>query len=202
MSFVDDLKNLDPSNPGLWPMPVKMLAFLAAFVAVLLLGWRFSISDMRYDLERLKEDEQNRIVTLEEKQHQAANLEPLKVRMKEMEQSFGEMIRQLPDRTAVESLLVDISQTGLAAGLEFKLFKPDPVIPAEFYSTLPINIQVYGSYHEMGEFISGLAALPRIVTIHDVKITSQPTDVEKLLLVTTARTYQTASTGEKDAGDG
>ena len=207
MSLIDDLSTLDMSNPGLWPLPVKSMGFASVFVLVLVLAWYLDIVGMREELVRLQEEEISHLKDMEEKQRKAANLGPLKEQMAEMEQSFGEMVRQLPDRTAVESLLVDISQTGLSAGLEFKLFKPEAAVPSEFYSTLPIQIHVYGSYHEMGQFVSGLAALPRIVTVHDMKISSAEGDLEKLLLTTVARTYQSVDNqadGDigSDIGDG
>jgi type IV pilus assembly protein PilO len=109
-----------------------------------------------------------------------------------MKESFGAMLRQLPDKTEVAELLVDVSQTGLAAGLEFELFKPLDEVPREFYAELPIQVKVTGQYHEFGHFISGLAALPRIVTIHDIKIsrTSREDANADLLLEATAKTYR------------
>lgn len=196
MSFIDDLTGgVELSEPGLWPVPLKLLSFPVVFVALLFLGWHFDISELRAELELLEGKEQEQIAIVEQKQGKAANLEPLKRQMLEIQQSFGEMVRQLPDRTAVEALLVDISQTGLAAGLEFKKFKPESLVPSEFYSTLPIRLEVYGSYHEIGEFVSGLAALPRIVTVHDVKMTSSGEGIRKLLLVATAQTYQALEEG-------
>jgi type IV pilus assembly protein PilO len=107
-----------------------------------------------------------------------------------MEESFGAMLRQLPNRTEVADLLVDVSQTGLAAGLEFELFQPQPEVPKDFYAELPIKIRVVGTYHEFGEFVSGLAALPRIVTIHDVQIKPYQTNSSELLMEAMARTYR------------
>jgi len=109
-----------------------------------------------------------------------------------MKQSFGDMIRQLPDKTEVAGLIVDISQSGLAAGLEFKLFKPGKEKPAEFYSELPISIMVIGEYHQLGEFVSAIAALPRIVTTHDISITKGGggEGSRKLTMVATAKTYR------------
>ena len=100
------------------------------------------------------------------------------------------MLRQLPNRTEVADLLVDVSQTGLAAGLEFELFKPQGEVPKDFYAELPIKLRVVGNYHEFGEFVSGLAALPRIVTVHDVKIKPRGRGSSQLLLEATAKTYR------------
>ena len=170
MSLADDLKNLDPNNPGQWPLPIQLVVFVAIFILILFLGWKFDWSDQRGTIAGLEQKEQELKGTFEKKQKKAANLEPLKEQMKEMQQSFGDMLRQLPNKTEVDALIVDISQTGLAAGLQFDLFKPSGEQPGEFYATLPIQITVRGSYHQLGEFVSGIAALPRIVTVHNINI--------------------------------
>jgi type IV pilus assembly protein PilO len=196
MSFIDDLNNLDPSNPGTWPLPVKAVVILVVCVAVIAAGWHFDITKQREALAVEAQKEQESRDTLEVKQKKAANLKALKEQMKEMEQSFGDMIRQLPDRTEVAGLLVDISQTGLGAGLEFKLFKPKGEQPSEFYATLPIEISVVGTYHQIGEFVSGIAALPRIVTTHDIDITKLKgkgkagSGEERLSMKAVAKTYR------------
>ena len=125
------------------------------------------------------------------KQRRAANLDAYKAQLKEMEVSFGAMLRQLPSRTEVPSLLVDISQTGLAAGLEERLFQPSSEIKKDFYAELPIKIRLQGSYHDLAQFVSGIAALPRIVTLHDVLIQPEKnTGGNKLILDVTAKTYR------------
>jgi type IV pilus assembly protein PilO len=130
-------------------------------------------------------------VIFETKAKQAVNLEAYEKQLEEMRESFGAMLRQLPNKTEVADLLVDVSQTGLASGLEFRLFQPRAEIPREFYAELPISIQVIGNYHEFGEFISGVAALPRIVTAHDVSIVKSGKDGNSLLkMVLTAKTYR------------
>jgi len=134
--------------------------------------------------------------TFEGKQKKAANLDAYKQQLAEMQESFGAMLRQLPDKTEVAALLVDVSQTGLAAGLEFELFKPTGEVPKDFYAELPIQIQVVGGYHEFGNFISGLAALPRIVTIHNISIAPRSkrgggvSSENPLTLKATAKTYR------------
>jgi type IV pilus assembly protein PilO len=193
MSFIDDLNNLDPNNPGAWPVPVKAAVVLLLMIGIIFAGWKLDITKQREELFSVQQKEQEHRSTLETKQKKAANLNALKEQMKEMEQSFGDMIRQLPDKTEVAGLLVDISQTGLAAGLEFRLFKPKGEVPSEFYSTLPIDISVIGTYHQLGEFVSGVATLPRIVTTHNINIIKQePTGDggERLLMNSVAQTYR------------
>jgi type IV pilus assembly protein PilO len=168
---LNDLRNLDPNNIGSWPGLIRAVVLLVLCAAVLGAGYYFFVQDQIVSLEKVQQEEDKLKKTFETKQRKAANLEPLKQQLAEMKQSFGAMLRLLPDRTEIEGLLVDISQSGLAAGLEFELFKPGNEVPAEFYAVQPISITVTGTYHEFGEFISAVAALPRIVTQHDLNIT-------------------------------
>ena len=201
MSFADDLKNLDPNNPGLWPKPIQIVLFILLFIALLFAGWKFDITKKRDQLAKLEKRETQQIETLKVRQRKAANLNALKEQMKEMEISFGDMVRQLPNQTEVAGLLVDISQTGLGAGLEFKLFEPKAENPKEFYAVLPISIKVVGNYHQFGEFISGLAQLPRIVTAHEIKIKSEQANekarIPILEMNTIAKTYRALEEDEE-----
>ena len=201
MSFADDLKNLDPNNPGLWPKPIQIVLFILLFIALLFAGWKFDITKKRDQLAKLEKRETQQIETLKVRQRKAANLNALKEQMKEMEISFGDMVRQLPNQTEVAGLLVDISQTGLGAGLEFKLFEPKAENPKEFYAVLPISIKVVGNYHQFGEFISGLAQLPRIVTAHEIKIKSEQANekarIPVLEMNTIAKTYRALEEDEE-----
>ena len=201
MSFTDDLKNLDPNNPGLWPKPIQIVIFILLFIALLFAGWKFDITKKRDQLAKLEKRETQQIETLKVRQRKAANLNALKEQMKEMEISFGDMVRQLPNQTEVAGLLVDISQTGLGAGLEFKLFEPKAENPKEFYAVLPISIKVVGNYHQFGEFISGLAQLPRIVTAHEIKIKSEQANekarIPVLEMNTIAKTYRALEEDEE-----
>ena len=197
---LNDLRNLDPNNIGSWPGLVRGVVLLLLCAAVLGAGYYFFVQDQIVSLEKVQQEEGELKNTFEIKQRKAANLEPLKQQLAEMKQSFGAMLRLLPDRTEIEGLLVDISQSGLAAGLEFELFKPGAERPAEFYAVQPISIIVTGTYHEFGEFISAVAALPRIVTQHDLDIvpltgTGAPTptpgdEATRLRLKMVAKTYR------------
>ena len=156
-------------------------------------GYYFDIEDQLNALSRVEKKEVELRTTFQVKQAKAANLDAYKKQLGEMKESFGAMLRQLPNKTEVADLLVDVSQTGLASGLEFELFKPNAEVPREFYAELPIQIKVTGHYHEFGRFISGLAALPRIVTIHNISISERGKkgDKENLLaLEATAKTYR------------
>lgn len=190
---LDELNELDLTNIGVWPLPVKIVVVLITCVLVGVGGYYFDIEEQlnRLSTEEKKEDELR--ITFETKQAKAANLDAYKKQLDEMKQSFGAMLRQLPNRTEVADLLVDVSQTGLASGLEFELFKPEAEVPREFYAELPIQLKVTGQYHEFGKFISGLAALPRIVTIHDIRIqdrSKQSGGSRLLALEATAKTYR------------
>ena len=207
-----DLQNLDPQNIGGWPLPVKIFFMILLFVVIQGLGFQFDIKNQREVLEGERKKETANLATIEEKQKKAVNLEPLKLQMKEMQQSFGDMLKQLPGKTEVAGLLVDISQTGLAAGLEFQLFKPGGEVRSEYYAELPIEINVLGNYHEFGEFISGLAALPRIVTAHDISITGGAKKASKkgavgaeevpaMLMKVTAKTYRALDEEEYAVGE-
>jgi type IV pilus assembly protein PilO len=192
---LQDLNELDLSNIGVWPAPVKLVLVLLVCIIVGVGGYYL---DTEGQIERLNAVEKTEIQLrkdFETKQAKASNLDAYRKQLEEMKQSFGAMLRQLPNKTEVAELLVDVSQTGLASGLEFQLFKPDAETPREFYAELPIQIKVTGGYHEFGNFISGLAALPRIVTIHNIAIKmpakqAQGVTDSKLTLEATAKTYR------------
>lgn len=185
----EDFQNLDINNVGNWPWPAKAVLIIVVCAGIGYATYHYDISKQQETLAKVQSEEQQLRQTFEIKQKKAANLEALKQQLAEMKQSFGDMLRQLPNETEVAGLLVDISQTGLAAGLEFDLFKPGAEIPSEFYAELPIEIQVTGNYHELGEFVSGVAALPRIVTTHNVKI-SPDGESGDLTMKAIAKTYR------------
>ncbi|WP_456380310.1 type 4a pilus biogenesis protein PilO [Thiolapillus sp.] len=189
---LSDFNDLTFDNIGEWPVLIKLLTVLVLCGAIAGAGYYYfpSIKEEYLALEKVEKAELDLRAELERKQAKAVNLEAYREQLKEMQESFGAMLRQLPDKTEVAALLVDVSQTGLAAGLEFELFQPMPEIKQDFYAELPIKIRVVGDYHEFGEFVSGLAALPRIVTVHDVKITKQKKDGGQLVMEATAKTYR------------
>jgi type IV pilus assembly protein PilO len=165
-----DLSNLDLSSIGTWPLAVKAALIVVVCIIVLALGYFLDTQKQLDTLERNRIEETKLKKDFESKQAKAANLDAYKKQMEEMKLSFGAMLRQLPSKTEVEDLLVDISQTGLASGIEFQLFKPETERQIDFYAELPIKMKMTGTYHEFGRFVSGIAALPRIVTLHNIAI--------------------------------
>jgi type IV pilus assembly protein PilO len=192
MNIVEELQSLDINDVGRWPLGFRAALIVLVFLVVTGLGIYWTIvKDKAPQLSRAQEDEQTLRVTFENKQRKAANYDAYKRQLSQIEQSFGTMLRQLPGETEIPSLIVDISQTGLAAGLQEKLFQPQPEIPKDFYAEKPIKIRLSGGYHEMANFVSGIAALPRIVTLHDISITPEAQDsFDRLSLEVTAKTYR------------
>ena len=206
--LLDQLRNLDPNDPGRWPLGVRIGTALLLFVFAASAGyWYFVWKAKRPELLEARAKETELWGTLESKARKAANLQAYKDQLAEMEKSFGAMLRQLPNKTEVPNLLVDISQTGLAAGLEEKLFQPQGENRKDFYAELPISIRLTGGYHEMGTFAAGIAALPRIVTLHDLEIVPAGRDARSggglpgdLTLNVTAKTYRYLDEEEQEAG--
>jgi type IV pilus assembly protein PilO len=195
MSLMDELRSLDPRDPGRWPFAVRAAAVGLCFVVVAsALIYVFVWQDRMPDLTARQNQEQQLRNEFRAKHSKAVNLAVYKQQLTDIEKSFGALLRQLPSRTEVPNLLVDISQTGLAAALEEKLFQPGQEVKRDFYAELPIHIQLTGSYHEFGAFVSGIAALPRIVTLHDIQITPISKDksaaFDQLQLDLTAKTYR------------
>ncbi len=193
MTWDDIQHHLEPDNIGTAPMAIKASVFGLLFVAIIAAGLWFDTQEQLLVLEKHEKKEFELKEEFKVKADQAAKLELYKEQLAEMEASFGALLRQLPETTEVESLLVDVSQTGLAAGLEIKKFKPSSEEKKGFYAELPISLEVSGSFHQLATFISGIAALPRIVTISELKL--KPSDKEaqtdgKLSMTATAKTYR------------
>jgi type IV pilus assembly protein PilO len=207
-AFLEQLRALDPNDPGRWPLAVRVGTVALLFALAAAAGyWYFVWKAKRPELLEARAKETELWNTLETKARKAANLQAYKDQLAEMEKSFGAMLRQLPNKTEVPNLLVDISQTGLAAGLEEKLFQPQGEVRKDFYAELPITIRLTGNYHQMGNFAGGIAALPRIVTLHDIEIVPAggkdargtgpvPGD---LTLNVTAKTYRYLDDEEQEA---
>lgn len=168
--IIDELQSLDPNNPGAWPAWARISTVILVAIIILAAGAWFLIKPQLDELDVAQAKEQDLRKEFVAKQEKVAALDAYKAQLEEMRKSFGSMLRQLPSKTEVPSLLNDISQTRIAASLEEELFKPQGEVPKDFYAEIPNQIIVTGTYHEMGAFVSGIAALPRIVTIDDVEI--------------------------------
>ncbi len=195
MNFIEELRTLDPRDPGRWPLAVRGFFVALIFAVCAAFAWYLLVWNQdRPVLQKAEADELDLRSQFENKQQRAANLEAYKTQLGEMERSFGAMLRQLPGKTEVPNLLVDISQTGLAAGLQEKLFQPGAEKSNGFYAELPIKIKLVGSYHQFGAFVSGIAALPRIVTLHDIQIApvneKEKGGYDNLTMDVTAKTYR------------
>ena len=192
MNLIEQLQSLDVNDIGRWPLVFRAAVIVLVFIAVTFAGiWFTIVKDKAPVLQRAEAEEQELRVTFENKQRKAANYDAYKAQLAQIEQSFGTMLRQLPGETEIPSLIVDISQTGLAAGLQEKLFQPQEEVPRDFYAEKPIKIRLTGGYHEMANFVSGIAALPRIVTLHDINITpEEKNSFDNLSLEVTAKTYR------------
>ncbi|WP_271409544.1 type 4a pilus biogenesis protein PilO [Pseudomonas sp. Q1-7] len=199
MSFSDsleslrkiDLADLDVNNLGSWPIAVKVITCVLVLILVLVLGYNFHLKDLELQLDSKRAEEETLKQQFATKAFQAANLEAYKEQMKEMETSFGALLRQLPSDTEVPGLLEDITRTGLGSGLEFEEIKLLPEVIQQFYIELPIQISVVGGYHDLATFVSGVASLPRIVTLHDFEIKPASQDSSsKLRMSILAKTYR------------
>src|ERR1700753_2835890 len=193
MNFLEQLRTLDPRDVGRWPAAGRGFFVVLGFAVCAAVGcYSFVWKDDRPLLQKAEHDELDLRAQFETKQQRAANLDAYRAQIGEMERTFGAMLRQLPGKTEVPNLLVDISQTGLAAGLNEKLFQPGAEKSNGFYAELPIKIRLVGSYHQFGAFVSGIAALPRIVTLNDIEISpvDNKSGYDNLTMDVTAKTYR------------
>ena len=194
---LDELRNLDLKDISALPLPVKIAGVAIACLLILAAGYYFVIADELTQRDAAEQQEQTLRDSYLKKKLLAINIDVYRKQMEEMQESFGSLLRQLPNTTEVPDLLVDITQAGLGRGLEFSLFRPEAEQPKDFYAELPISLQVGGTYHELAQFISDVAAFPRIVTFGDISITGGKGD--KLSMQATARTYRYLDSGEVKA---
>ncbi len=207
----DELKQLDPRDPGRWPLAVRLGVITLFFVLVTaLLLWFLVWSSRKDELAQLENTEQTLRNEFRTKHAKAVNLDLYKQQLADIEKSFGAMLRQLPGETEMDNLLIDIAQSGTATGLQQVKFQPQPEQSRDFYAERPIKIRLAGSYHQMGEFVSVIAGLPRIVTLHDFNIQTAGRGYDQLTMDVTAKTYRylndqeiaavTASRRKQEAG--
>ena len=189
MSFMDDLRTLDPKQPGNWPWAVKAAAFVAIFFAIQVAAYFLFWQGQTEQIEKGRQDVAKQKEAFLEKKKLAVNLEAYKQQRAEIEQSFGALLKQLPNKSEMDALLIDINQAGLGRGLAFELFKPaDKENITEFYAELPVNIKVTGNYHDLGAFASDVAKMPRIVLLTDIKL--DPPKDGVLSMEAVAKTYR------------
>ncbi len=185
-----DINDLDVNNAGIWPGPIKAIVALIVFGLILGGGYWFFVKDQYAELKKVEQQEEQLRERYENKAYQVANLDVFKAQMVEMEETFGALVRQLPSETEVPGLLEDITNTARGSGLDLQEVKLQGERQRDFYSELPINIRVTGSYHELASFVSSVAGLPRIVTLHDLKIAPIKGDGDRLDMQVLARTYR------------
>ncbi len=203
MSFFDDLRNLDRNNVGGWPKSIKTFFAVLIIALILLAGWWFKIREQQEDLETKQRQEATLKKEFVTKQQKVVNLPAYRKQLEDMKEMLRTMLRQLPSKTEMPDLLVDISQTALAAGIVVDLFQPGAEVVKEFYAEKPIQLKMLGTYHQFGTFISGVASLPRVVilTMHDVSLRpagktaavaqgSAPSPSGQLALEGTVKTYR------------
>lgn len=188
MSLADDINKLSFKDIGVWPIPFKVVAMTLLFSVLLLGGYWFLWKDQIESLDQSRQEEQKLRAEYLDKKKQALNLDLYREQVKEIEQAFGALVRQLPNKSEMDALLTDINQAGLGRGLEFDLFKPSPETMRDFYAELPITVRITGSYHDLGRFASDVAQLPRIVTLNNLAITQTKDGV--LTLDAVAMTYR------------
>ena len=170
-AIADDFRYMNPNDPGAWPLVPKVTVLFSVFVLLLLAGWWFVWNDQLTELENKQREE----VTLKQqyldKKRQAVNLDLYKQQLAEIDRSFGALLKQLPDKSEIEALLIEVNQAGLGRGLQFELFRPGQEQVKDFYAELPITVKINGNYHDLGAFAADIAKLPRIVTLNNIAIT-------------------------------
>lgn len=170
--LADDFRNLDPRDPGLWPLAPRIAVLLAVFVLLVAAGWWFDWKDQMAALEQKEQQTEKLKEEWLGKKKQAVNLEEHRKQLAEIDRQFGALLKQLPNKAEMESLLVDINQAGLGRGLQFDLFRPGAEGVRDFYAELPITVKVTGSYHDLGSFAGDVAKMPRIVTLNEIVVTA------------------------------
>ena len=187
-----DLRNLDTSNPGAWPFAVKIAVCVITGLFIVGLAWYFFVADRKTELEGLVQRQETLKTEFADKQGRAANLEPLKQQLAQMELMLQQMLRQLPSKNEMPDLIVDVSQTALATGISNELFQPGAETQKEFYAEKPITLRMVGTYHQFGAFVSGVASLPRVVimTMHNISLTPRAGKPGALVLEGTIKTYR------------
>lgn len=169
-SIADDFRLMNPNDPGSWPLIPKITVLIGLFAAILLAGWWFVWNDQLTELETKQREEGTLKQQYLDKKRQAVNLDLYIQQLAEIDRSFGALLKQLPDKSEIEALLIEVNQAGLGRGLQFELFKPGQEQIKDFYAELPITVKINGGYHDFGAFAADIAKLPRIVTLNNISI--------------------------------
>ena len=188
-SIADDFRFMNPNDPGAWPLIPKITVLVGLFVAIVAAGWWFVWSDQLLDLETKEREEETLKQQNHDKKRQAVNLDLYVQQLAEIDRSFGALLKQLPDKSEIEALLIEINQAGLGRGLQFELFKPGQEQIKDFYAELPIAVKINGGYHDFGAFAADIAKLPRIVTLNNISI-APIKDGGQLSLDATTKTFR------------
>lgn len=178
--LAQDFRGLDANDPGAWPLAPRVAVFIALLVGTVALAWWFDWREQTALLERRQSEEVQLRQEWISKKRQAVNLEEYRRQLEETDRQFGALLRQLPNRAEMDSLLSDINQAGLGRGLQFELFKPGGDVVKDFYAEMPIDVRIVGAYHDLGAFASDVARMPRIVTLNNIAIEAQPSGMLKL----------------------
>ena len=189
-AIVAEFQNLDPRDPGLWPLVPRVVILVGIFSVVLLLGWWFGWSVQQEELDKKRQEEETLKEDWKAKKLQAVHIEEYRKQLEEINNSFGALLKQLPNAAEMESLLVDINQAGVMRGLQFDLFKPGIEVLQEFYAELPITIKLRGSYHDLGAFTGDIAKLSRVVTLNDIDISTNKEANSGLAMSAVAKTFR------------
>jgi type IV pilus assembly protein PilO len=187
--IVEDFKTLDPKDPGAWPLVPRLVILLGVFLLMLLCAWWFGWNAQFEELDSKRQEESRLKDEWLDKKKQAVNLDEYSQQLAEIDRSFGALLRQLPDKAEMESMLVDINQAGIGRGLQFELFKPGTEAVKDFYAELPITIKLNGRYHDLGAFTGDIAKLSRIVTLNDIDVTTGK-DNSTLTMTMVAKTFR------------
>lgn len=188
-SIADDFRFMNPNDPGAWPLVPKVTVLVGLFAAILLAGWWFVWNDQLIELETKELEEDALKQQYLDKKRQAVNLDLYIQQLAEIDRSFGALLKQLPDKSEIEALLIEVNQAGLGRGLQFELFKPGQEQIKDFYAELPITVKINGGYHDFGAFAADIAKLPRIVTLNNISINSVK-DGSQLSLDATTKTFR------------
>lgn len=187
-ALADDFKNLNPNDPGAWPLAPRIALLVGILVLALVAGWWFLWSDQLTVLEGKQQEEERLKQEYVDKKRQAVNLDLYTQQLAEIDRSFGALLKQLPNKSEIEALLIEVNQAGLGRGLQFDLFKPNPEQVKDFYAELPISVKINGTYHDFGAFAADIAKLPRIVTLNNIAIA--PSQTGQLTMDAVTKTFR------------